>query len=258
MIRRRFGVPQSGSVNFDGWSRPPLARSRGPRGPRPLDCCLPQRVELGGRVFGRRVPLPVRVGGELGAVPRHVGRVGPLAGEELGGLLVLDESEMLDQPSERHRRRWVRPVECGCVQTADLPRELGTGALERESSMSVSLPAIDSWIVVSSWMSRSWEHRKLNSGRSPSGWEKLGAARLQPDGAGAARPRADPGRLASPQTGSPTSSASPSAPLVDTSASCARRGSRSSPSRGRYGGYRVGRGLRLPPLVFSATEALAS
>lgn len=27
-------------------------------------------------------------------------------------------------------------------------------------------------------------------------------------------------------------------------------------ARGRYGGYRVGRGLRLPPLVFSATEAL--
>src|SRR4051812_49683951 len=26
--------------------------------------------------------------------------------------------------------------------------------------------------------------------------------------------------------------------------------------RGPYGGYRVGRGLRLPPLVFSATEAL--
>ena len=26
--------------------------------------------------------------------------------------------------------------------------------------------------------------------------------------------------------------------------------------RGRYGGYRIGRGLRLPPLVFSATEAL--
>ena len=26
--------------------------------------------------------------------------------------------------------------------------------------------------------------------------------------------------------------------------------------RGRYGGYRVGRGLRLPPLLFSATEAL--
>jgi predicted DNA-binding transcriptional regulator YafY len=26
--------------------------------------------------------------------------------------------------------------------------------------------------------------------------------------------------------------------------------------RGRYGGYRVGRGLRLPPLMFSATEAL--
>src|SRR6478609_9726222 len=26
--------------------------------------------------------------------------------------------------------------------------------------------------------------------------------------------------------------------------------------RGRYGGYRVGRGLRLPPLTFSATEAL--
>ena len=26
--------------------------------------------------------------------------------------------------------------------------------------------------------------------------------------------------------------------------------------RGRYGGYRVGRGVRLPPLVFSATEAL--
>jgi predicted DNA-binding transcriptional regulator YafY len=28
-------------------------------------------------------------------------------------------------------------------------------------------------------------------------------------------------------------------------------------ARGRYGGYRVGRGLRLPPLMFSATEALA-
>jgi predicted DNA-binding transcriptional regulator YafY len=27
-------------------------------------------------------------------------------------------------------------------------------------------------------------------------------------------------------------------------------------TRGRYGGYRVGRGVRLPPLVFSATEAL--
>ncbi len=27
-------------------------------------------------------------------------------------------------------------------------------------------------------------------------------------------------------------------------------------SRGRYGGYRVGRGLRLPPLVFTSTEAL--
>jgi predicted DNA-binding transcriptional regulator YafY len=27
-------------------------------------------------------------------------------------------------------------------------------------------------------------------------------------------------------------------------------------ARGRYGGYRLGRGLRLPPLVFSATEAL--
>ena len=27
--------------------------------------------------------------------------------------------------------------------------------------------------------------------------------------------------------------------------------------RGQYGGYRVGRGLRLPPLMFSATEALA-
>jgi predicted DNA-binding transcriptional regulator YafY len=27
-------------------------------------------------------------------------------------------------------------------------------------------------------------------------------------------------------------------------------------ARGRYGGYRVGRGLRLPPLLFSATEAL--
>ena len=27
-------------------------------------------------------------------------------------------------------------------------------------------------------------------------------------------------------------------------------------ARGRYGGYRVGRGLRLPPLMFSATEAL--
>ena len=27
-------------------------------------------------------------------------------------------------------------------------------------------------------------------------------------------------------------------------------------SRGRYGGYRIGRGLRLPPLMFSATEAL--
>src|SRR4051812_43766753 len=26
--------------------------------------------------------------------------------------------------------------------------------------------------------------------------------------------------------------------------------------RGSYGGYRVGRGLRLPPLVFTATEAL--
>src|SRR2546430_4426089 len=26
--------------------------------------------------------------------------------------------------------------------------------------------------------------------------------------------------------------------------------------RGPYGGYRVGRGLRLPPLMFSATEAL--
>jgi len=26
--------------------------------------------------------------------------------------------------------------------------------------------------------------------------------------------------------------------------------------RGRYGGYRVGRGLRLPPLMFTATEAL--
>src|SRR5437773_3235065 len=27
-------------------------------------------------------------------------------------------------------------------------------------------------------------------------------------------------------------------------------------ARGRYGGYRVGRGLRLPPLTFSAIEAL--
>jgi predicted DNA-binding transcriptional regulator YafY len=27
-------------------------------------------------------------------------------------------------------------------------------------------------------------------------------------------------------------------------------------TRGRYGGYRIGRGLRLPPLLFSATEAL--
>ena len=27
-------------------------------------------------------------------------------------------------------------------------------------------------------------------------------------------------------------------------------------ARGPYGGYRLGRGLRLPPLVFSATEAL--
>jgi predicted DNA-binding transcriptional regulator YafY len=27
-------------------------------------------------------------------------------------------------------------------------------------------------------------------------------------------------------------------------------------SRGRYGGYRLGRGIRLPPLLFSATEAL--
>ena len=27
-------------------------------------------------------------------------------------------------------------------------------------------------------------------------------------------------------------------------------------TRGPYGGYRVGRGLRLPPLVFTATEAL--
>lgn len=26
---------------------------------------------------------------------------------------------------------------------------------------------------------------------------------------------------------------------------------------GRYGGYRLGRGLKLPPLVFSSTEALA-
>ncbi len=28
-------------------------------------------------------------------------------------------------------------------------------------------------------------------------------------------------------------------------------------TRGRYGGYRVGRGLRVPPLMFTATEALA-
>ena len=28
-------------------------------------------------------------------------------------------------------------------------------------------------------------------------------------------------------------------------------------TRGRYGGYRVGRGLRVPPLMFTSTEALA-
>src|SRR3954447_14649847 len=27
-------------------------------------------------------------------------------------------------------------------------------------------------------------------------------------------------------------------------------------TRGRYGGYRIGRGLRLPPLMFTPTEAL--
>ena len=28
-------------------------------------------------------------------------------------------------------------------------------------------------------------------------------------------------------------------------------------TRGRYGGYRAGRGLRVPPLMFTSTEALA-
>ena len=28
-------------------------------------------------------------------------------------------------------------------------------------------------------------------------------------------------------------------------------------ARGQYGGYRLGRGVRIPPLMFSATEALA-
>ena len=57
------------------------------------------------------------------------------------------------------------------------------------------------------------------------------------------------GRLAS-------GSESPSARPAATSRSCGRPAS-PGVERGRYGGYRVGRGLRLPPLMFRRAEALA-
>ena len=79
----------------------------------------------------------------------------------------------------------------------------------------------------------------------------------EPDRAGAAGAGAGPGQpRASPPTGSPTSSASPSGPPGATSASCARPASRSSPCAGRTAATASAAALRLPPLMFSATEAL--
>ena len=54
----------------------------------------------------------------------------------------------------------------------------------------------------------------------------------------------------------PAASGARRAPPAATSRSCARRGCRCDSVRGPYGGYRLGRGVRLPPLMFSATEAL--
>ena len=83
------------------------------------------------------------------------------------------------------------------------------------------------------------------------------AARHESDGAGAPRARGHPGQLpASPPNGWVTTWASPSGPPAATSPSCARPTCPSSRSRGPHGGYRVGRGLRLPPLMFTAAEAL--
>ena len=82
--------------------------------------------------------------------------------------------------------------------------------------------------------------------------------RHQPDGPGppGARDGAEPARDRRRRS-SPPGSASPTAPYAATSRSCARPGIPVESTRGRYGGYRVGRGLRVPPLMFTATEALA-
>ena len=61
---------------------------------------------------------------------------------------------------------------------------------------------------------------------------------------------------ASPPTGWASGSGSPSAPPAATSAILREAGVPIESTRGPYGGYRVGRGLRLPPLMFTATEAL--
>ncbi|HEV8055879.1 MAG TPA: WYL domain-containing protein [Nocardioidaceae bacterium] len=82
------------------------------------------------------------------------------------------------------------------------------------------------------------------------------ADRIEPHGAGAAGPRTGPGQ--------PGITADRLADKLGVSERAARRyvgilreaGIPIESVRGPYGGYRVGRGLRLPPLMFSAAEAL--
>ena len=80
------------------------------------------------------------------------------------------------------------------------------------------------------------------------------------------RPTPPPGRCCasscsrttpgSPPSAWPAVSAARPARRAATSRSCGRPVSRSTRTRGPYGGYRLGSGVRPPPVLFSATEAL--
>ena len=108
---------------------PAVREHRRDRSVRPFHRIAPQREELVGGVVGRRPPLPLGFGGEVDRVPRSDDG---LSGQVGGGVVVLDEREVLHQAAEGHRGRRVRSAEPGRVQPAAHPGERGSRAVEGE------------------------------------------------------------------------------------------------------------------------------
>ena len=146
-------------------------------------------------------------------------------------------------------------LEPGRVQAAALPGELRPGALQREQQH-LDLAGRHRRLVdrgVQDRCRRSWPHARVGSGRSASG---SGRCSVKPD----ASPTARALLALELVQGSPGITADRLADKLGVSERAARRyvgilreaGIPIESVRGPYGGYRVGRGLRLPPLVFSA------